>query len=76
MAAFAADVKRPEPLRVEAVSILGVWAAPSPLDRVDGFYLTPFAGAAGVDDAARQRRGAGRGRADAGVDAGRRRPRR
>ena len=43
VAAFAADVKRPEPLRVEAVSILGVWAAPSPLDRVDGFYLTPFA---------------------------------
>ena len=43
IAAFAADVKRPEPLRVEAVSILGVWAAPSPLDRVDGFYLTPYA---------------------------------
>ena len=29
-------------LRVEAVSALGVWAAPSPLDRVDGFYLAPF----------------------------------
>ncbi len=43
VAAFAADVKRPEALRVEAVSILGVWAAPSPLDRVDGFYLAPFA---------------------------------
>jgi putative heme-binding domain-containing protein len=43
LAAFAADVQRPESLRVEAVSILGVWAAPSPLDRVDGFYLTPFA---------------------------------
>jgi putative heme-binding domain-containing protein len=43
VAAFAADVKRPEPLRVEAVAILGVWAAPSPLDRVDGMYLTPFA---------------------------------
>jgi hypothetical protein len=26
-----------------AVSILGVWAEPSPLDRVDGFYLAPFA---------------------------------
>ena len=25
--------------RVEAVSALGVWAAPSPLDRVDGFHL-------------------------------------
>ena len=43
VAAFAADAKRPEALRVEAVSILGVWAEPSPLDRVDGFYLTPFA---------------------------------
>jgi putative heme-binding domain-containing protein len=43
VAAFAADVKRPEALRVEAVSILGVWVAPSPLDRVDGFYLAPFA---------------------------------
>jgi len=43
IAAFAADAKRPEPLRVEAISILGVWAEPSPLDRVDGFYLAPFA---------------------------------
>jgi quinoprotein glucose dehydrogenase len=43
VAAFAADAKRPEPLRVEAVGILGVWADPSPLDRVDGSYLTPFA---------------------------------
>jgi putative heme-binding domain-containing protein len=43
IAAFAADAKRPEPLRVEAVAILGVWAAPSPLDRVDGMYLAPFA---------------------------------
>jgi quinoprotein glucose dehydrogenase len=43
VAAFGADAKRPEALRVEAVSILGVWAAPSPLDRVDGFYLTPYA---------------------------------
>ncbi len=43
VAAFAADSKRPEPLRVEAVAILGVWTEPSPLDRVDGFYLTPFA---------------------------------
>jgi quinoprotein glucose dehydrogenase len=43
VAAFAADGKRPEPLRVEAVAILGVWSAPSPLDRVDGIYLAPFA---------------------------------
>jgi quinoprotein glucose dehydrogenase len=39
VAAFAADVTRPAALRVEAVSALGVWAAPSPLDRVDGFHL-------------------------------------
>jgi putative heme-binding domain-containing protein len=43
VAAFAADAGRPEPLRVEAVAILGVWSAPSPLDRVDGIYLAPFA---------------------------------
>ena len=43
IAAFAADAARPEPLRVEAATILGVWAEPSPLDRVDGFYLAPFA---------------------------------
>jgi putative heme-binding domain-containing protein len=43
VSAFAGDVKGPEPLRVEAIAILGVWAEPSPLDRVDGFYLTPFA---------------------------------
>ena len=29
----------PAVLRVEAVSALGVWSAPSPLDRVDGFHL-------------------------------------
>ena len=38
VAAFAADPARPAVLRVEAVS-LGVWSAPSPLDRVDGFHL-------------------------------------
>jgi putative heme-binding domain-containing protein len=43
VAAVAADATRPEPIRIEAVSILGVWGDPSPLDRVDGFYLTPFA---------------------------------
>ena len=50
VAAFAADAKRPEPLRVEAVAILGVWAAPSPLDRVDGYLPDAVRGAAGVDD--------------------------
>ncbi len=39
LTAFAADRSRPAPMRVEAVSVLGVWAAPSPLDRVDGMHL-------------------------------------
>ncbi len=39
LAAFSADRSRPEAMRVEAVSVLGVWAAPSSLDRVDGIYL-------------------------------------
>ncbi|MGH9309884.1 MAG: c-type cytochrome, partial [Vicinamibacterales bacterium] len=39
VAAFAADASRPEPLRVEAVSALGVWTAPSTMDRVDGIFL-------------------------------------
>lgn len=43
VAAFANDTARPEKLRVEAIAILGVWGEPSPLDRVDGFYLRPFA---------------------------------
>jgi putative heme-binding domain-containing protein len=39
VAGFAADASRASRLRIEAVSVLGVWAAPSPLDRVDGYYL-------------------------------------
>jgi putative membrane-bound dehydrogenase-like protein len=39
MAVFAADTSRAAAMRVEAVSALGVWDAPSPLDRVDGIYL-------------------------------------
>jgi len=35
---FAADAARPAALRVEAVSALGVWPSPSPMDRVDGMY--------------------------------------
>jgi quinoprotein glucose dehydrogenase len=35
---FAADRSRPDAMRVEAVSVLGVWPAPSPMDRVDGMY--------------------------------------
>ena len=39
VAAVAADTGRPSRQRIEAISTLGVWAAPSPLDRVDGYYL-------------------------------------
>jgi len=39
LAAFAADKSRPAAMREEAVSVLGVWTAPSSLDRVDGIYL-------------------------------------
>jgi putative heme-binding domain-containing protein len=42
VAAFAADATRPDELRVEAVAVLGVWTSPSPMDRVDGFYLDGF----------------------------------
>lgn len=45
VAKFAAEAPRPEPLRVEAVAALGVWADPSPMDRVDGVYLEPQASA-------------------------------
>jgi putative membrane-bound dehydrogenase-like protein len=44
VAAFAGDRMRPAPLRVEAIQALGVWAKPSPLDRVDGIYLGSPAG--------------------------------
>ena len=42
VAAVAADSSQPDDIRVEAVASLGVWDAPSPLDRVDGYYLEPF----------------------------------
>jgi putative membrane-bound dehydrogenase-like protein len=40
--AYAARREAPEALRVEAVSVLAVWARPSPLDRVDGAQLAPL----------------------------------
>ncbi len=43
LAAFAADGARPDELRAEAVAALGVWESPSPMDRVDGFYLQALA---------------------------------
>ena len=39
LAAFAADAARPEPMRVEAIAVLGVFTSPSPMDRVDGYYI-------------------------------------
>ncbi|MCC7044135.1 MAG: HEAT repeat domain-containing protein, partial [Acidobacteria bacterium] len=40
--AFARRAGLPEPLRVEAISVLGVWAAPSNMDRVDGSWIAPL----------------------------------
>ena len=53
VAAFAADVNRPDRIRVEAVSILGVWPSPSSHDRVDGMYIEPQQPAGRQDAAAR-----------------------
>jgi quinoprotein glucose dehydrogenase len=39
LAAFARDPVRERKMRTEAVAAMGVWASPSPLDRVDGIYL-------------------------------------
>ena len=39
VAAFAADSSRSDEMRAEAISVLGVWIDPSPLDRVDGMYI-------------------------------------
>jgi putative membrane-bound dehydrogenase-like protein len=65
IAAFAADTASPDELRVEAVAVLGVWTAPSPMDRVDGYYLSPFDvdGASATQPAAARRRDAAGARA-------------
>ena len=42
VAAYARRPGLPEPLRVEAISSLGVWAAPSNMDRVDGSWIAPL----------------------------------
>jgi putative membrane-bound dehydrogenase-like protein len=52
LAAFAAETGRTSDLRAEAIRVLGVWAAPSPLDRVDGMYIAPLPPAASVAEAA------------------------
>jgi putative heme-binding domain-containing protein len=52
LAAFAGDSSHLAAMRAEAISALGVWIDPSPLDRVDGMYLGP---AQGTRDAAAAR---------------------
>jgi quinoprotein glucose dehydrogenase len=42
VAAFARRATLPEALRVEALLTLGVWAAPSNMDRVDGSWIAPL----------------------------------
>jgi quinoprotein glucose dehydrogenase len=45
VARVAAYIRRsgvPEPMRVEAISTLGVWASPSNMDRVDGAWIAPL----------------------------------
>jgi quinoprotein glucose dehydrogenase len=39
LAAFAGEAARPEAIRVEAVAALGVFPLPSPMNRVDGYYI-------------------------------------
>jgi putative membrane-bound dehydrogenase-like protein len=43
VAAYARRAGLPDALRVEAISTLGVWAAPSNMDRVDGSWIAPLA---------------------------------
>jgi len=42
VAAYAKRPGLPERLRVEAIATLGVWAAPSNMDRVDGSWIAPL----------------------------------
>ena len=39
VATFAGHAAAPQAMRVEATAAMGVWADPSPMDRVDGIYL-------------------------------------
>ena len=41
VARYAANADAPEAMRIEAMQVLGVWARPSVLDRVDGFHRGP-----------------------------------
>jgi putative heme-binding domain-containing protein len=40
--AYARRAGLPEALRIEAIATLGVWAAPSNMDRVDGSWIAPL----------------------------------
>ncbi|HWB31200.1 MAG TPA: HEAT repeat domain-containing protein [Vicinamibacterales bacterium] len=42
VAAYARRAGVPDPLKVEAIATLGVWAAPSNMDRVDGSWIAPL----------------------------------
>lgn len=57
--ALARDQATPSELRIEAISALGVWNQPSPMDRVDGYYHTQVTVAAGPSLAAGRTSGTG-----------------
>jgi putative heme-binding domain-containing protein len=42
VAAYARRAGVPDPLKVEAIATLGVWAVPSNMDRVDGSWIAPL----------------------------------
>ncbi|ODS53131.1 MAG: hypothetical protein ABS36_14420 [Acidobacteria bacterium SCN 69-37] len=42
VAAYVRRTGLPEPLRIEAIATLGVWGAPSNMDRVDGSWIAPL----------------------------------
>jgi len=58
--ALARDAATPSELRIEAISALGAWGQPSPMDRVDGYYHTQVTIAAGPSLAAEAASGGGR----------------
>ena len=64
--ALAQDAATPSELRIEAISALGVWGQPSPMDRVDGYYHTQVTVAAGATAAAKHETAGSRALADAG----------
>lgn len=70
VAAVAAATTIPDVVRIEAVATLGVWSAPSPLDRVDGYYHDTFTLSAAPATSARGTNGtSGQGDSQARSDA-------